>query len=339
MRNWRRWVALGLILGIAGYAIWWRLQPIEVAVTSAAQGPAVDAVYATGIVEPTLEVRIAPRVAGRLRELLVDEGTIVRTGQPLARLEDADLRAASRELASRAEYAEAQFARLNDLRSAGLVSVDALERARADRDAAQAALLRSREQLAFMTLRAPVTGTIIRRDGEIGDLIPVNQVVFYLASDAPPRINADVDEEDLPRLALGQRALIRADAFPGEIFEATVEEITPRGDPISRSYRVRLSLAAGTPLSIGMTADVNIIIAERDGALLIPTSALQTDAEGDFVWIVSEDQPARRRITLGVRSPERVEVLTGLDASDMVVVRPPEDLTESTPVRALSAAP
>lgn len=338
MRNGRRWAAVLILLAVAGYAAWLRMQPLELIVVTASRGPAVDAVYATGIVEPTLEVRIAPRVAGRLRDLLVDEGATVRAGQALAQLEDADLRAASSELESRAAYAEAQFVRLNDLRTAGLVSLDALERARADRDAARAALGRSREQLAFMTLRAPMAGTIIQRDGEIGDLIPVNQVIYYLASDAPPRIHADVDEEDLPRLSPGQRTLIRADAFPGEIFEGQVSEITPRGDPISRSYRVRVALPADTLLAIGMTADVNVIIAEREAALLIPSSALQSDADGDFVWVVADDQPSRRAVVVGVRSPERVEIIEGLDESHLIVLRPPDDLEASTAIRAVSGA-
>ncbi|NBX44587.1 MAG: efflux RND transporter periplasmic adaptor subunit [Gammaproteobacteria bacterium] len=339
MRNWRRWAVLLVILGAAGYAFWLRLQPLELAVATATRGPAIDAVYATGIVEPSLEVRIAPRVAGRLRALLVDEGAEVRVGEPLARLEDADLRAATAELESRAAYAKSQFERLSELRQSGLISLDALERARADLEAAQAALSRSREQLAFMTLRAPMAGVVIRRDGEIGDLIPVNQVLFYLASLDPPRINADVDEEDLPRLQVGQRALIRADAFPGELFEGEVAEITPRGDPISRSYRVRISLSADTPLVIGMTADVNIIIAERNEVLLIPTSALQVDGTDNFVWLLEGERVVRRAVSVGVRSPERVEIMEGLRDTDVFAIRPPDDLNESVTVRATVASP
>ena len=336
MRNWRRWAVLLLLLAGVGYGIWLRLQPLELTVINPARGPAVDAVYATGIVEPALEVRIAPRVAGRLRELLVDEGSRVRRGEALARLEDADLRAAVAELESRAAYARGQFERLSELRESGLISLDALERARADLDAANAALSRSREQVAFMTLRAPMDGMVIRRDGEIGDLIPVNQVLFYLSGDAPPRINADVDEEDLPRLAIGQRTLIRADAFPGQIFEGTVDEITPRGDPISRSYRVRIALTADTPLSLGMTADVNVIIAEREAALLVPTSALQTSVAGDFVWIVNGERVTQREVIVGVRSPERVEIIEGIVENDLIVLRPPEHLDAAPAVRAVS---
>ena len=339
MRNWRRWAVLLVILGAAGYAFWLRLQPLELAVATATRGPAIDAVYATGIVEPSLEVRIAPRVAGRLRALLVDEGAEVRVGEPLARLEDADLRAATAELESRAAYAKSQFERLSELRQSGLISLDALERARADLEAAEAALSRSREQLAFMTLRAPMAGVVIRRDGEIGDLIPVNQVLFYLASLDPPRINADVDEEDLPRLQVGQRALIRADAFPGELFEGEVAEITPRGDPISRSYRVRISLSADTPLVIGMTADVNIIIAERNEVLLVPTSALQVDGTDNFVWLLEGERVVRRAVSVGVRSPERVEIMEGLRDTDVFAIRPPDDLNESVTVRATVASP
>lgn len=333
MRHTRRWAVIAILILAAVYLAWLRLQPIELQLVTAVRGPAIDAVYATGIVEPSLEVRITPRSAGRLREMLVDEGVRVRRGQILARLEDADLRASVAELESRAAYSRAQFDRLSELRGSGLISLDALERARADLEAARAALERSREQLGFMTLRAPMDGVVIRRDGEIGDLIPANQVLFYLANDAPLRINAEVDEEDLPRLAVGQRALIRADAFRSRVFEGVVNEITPRGDPVSRSYRVRVALTADSPLAIGMTADVNIIVAERERALLIPGSALQSDASDEFVWIMDGDRVTRRKVTIGVRSAERIEILAGLSDTDRVVLRPPSDLRESTTVR------
>ena len=87
-----KWVRLALLVlalgGAAGWLAWNRFRPLQVELTAPSRGPAVDAVYATGQVEPTLEIRIAPRVAGRLVALTVDEGDTVRAGQLLARLED-----------------------------------------------------------------------------------------------------------------------------------------------------------------------------------------------------------------------------------------------------------
>src|SRR5690606_28540259 len=95
------------VLLIAMLAEWPLLAPVEVRVAHPTSGPAFEAVYATGTVEPTLEIRIAPQMAGRIVELKVDEGDTVRKGQLLARLEDADLLAAVAELEARVEYARA----------------------------------------------------------------------------------------------------------------------------------------------------------------------------------------------------------------------------------------
>ncbi len=324
MKHLPRVLALVALAAAAGWFGWQRLQPMPVALVAPTRGPAVDAIYATGLVEPSLEIRIAPRTAGRIVELLADEGDSVRPGQLLARLEDNDLRASVAELESRVEYAQSQFQRNTELRRTSLISQDALDRTRTDLAAARATLKRAREQVAYMRLVAPSAGRIIRRDGEIGEFVPVNQVMFYMAGQAPLRITADVDEEDVPRVQRGQRVLIRTDAFPERVFEGRVAEITPRGDPVARAYRVRISLVDDPPLQIGMSAETNIVIEQRDNALLVPASAVV----GDAVWLVDGGRAVRRAVTVGVRAPDRVEIRAGLGDADRLIATPPEDLEE-----------
>jgi RND family efflux transporter MFP subunit len=327
-----KWVRLALLVlalgGAAGWLAWNRFRPLQVELTAPSRGPAVDAVYATGQVEPTLEIRIAPRVAGRLLALTVDEGDTVRAGQLLARLEDQDLRASVAELEAKIRYAQAQYDRNRTLRASGLIAQDPVDRSRSELEASEATLRRAREQLGFMRLVAPAAGRVIRREGEVGEFVPVNQVIFHIAGKAPLRINADVDEEDVPRVQRGQQVLVRTEAFPDRVFDGRVEEITPRGDPVSRSYRVRIALPGDPPLRIGMTAETNIVIAQRDGALLVPTGAVIDDA----VWIVSGDRARRRAVRVGVRGPERVEILGGLADEDRIIASPPATLREGAKV-------
>jgi RND family efflux transporter MFP subunit len=323
----------------AAWLVWSRLRPPEVTLVQPTRGPAVDAVYASGLVEPSLEIRIAPRSAGRIVDLLADEGTEVKAGQLLARLEDADLQASVSELQSRLDYAQSQFTRSSELQRRALVSQDAVDRTRTDLDAARAALRRARQQADFMRLVAPAAGRIIRRDGEIGEFVPVNQVIFYMAGPAPLRITADVDEEDVPRVQRGQRVLIRTDAFPDQVFEGQVSEITPRGDPVARSYRVRIALVGTPPLKIGMTAETNIVIEQREDALLLPASAV-TERR---VWRVRDGRAVSSEVAVGVRGAERVEIRRGLGAGDAVIAVPPEGLAEGARVslraEAVAAAP
>ena len=76
--------------------------------------------------------------------------------------------------------------------------------------------------------------------------------------------HCEIDEEDIPLVSPGQQVLIGADAFPDRVFEGRVQEITPKGDPIARSFRVRIALSGDTPLRTGMTADCNILIDRRE---------------------------------------------------------------------------
>lgn len=322
-------LAVILVAAAAGLAMRF-LAPIEVVAANPVRGPAVQAVYATGTVEAGITVRLTPRVAGRLIELKADEGQNVVAGQILARLDDKDLLASVAELEARARYAEQRGQRLQELRDKGFASRDQLQQANSDMQAARAALARVKEQTAFMTIKAPSNGLIIRRDGEVGDFIAVSQVLFYLSTEnAAPRIEADVDEEDIAQIQPGQKCLISAGAFPGKVFEGQVAQITPKGDPVARNYRVRIRLPSDTPLMIGMTTDVNIIVAERQNALLVPTTAVTDNA----AWLVRNGRAVRQTVKTGARGAERIEILNGLSEGDMVIAQPPDKLEPGQRVR------
>jgi RND family efflux transporter MFP subunit len=326
-----KWVVAVVVLVAAGLgAAYWRLRgPIPVEVIAPTRGPAVDAIYATGTVEPTVMLPIAPRVGGRLVDLAADEGAKVRKGQVLARLDDADLASSVAEYQARARFAQDQLRRTQELVKRGVSAAIELDRARADADAAEAQLARARAQRDFTTLVAPADGTIIRRDGEIGQFIPTGQAVFYVSCCAPLRVTAEVDEEDIPRVHVGQRAVLRADALPGVPFEGTVAEVTPKGDPVARSYRVRIRMPDPGGLQVGMTVDANLIVAERANALLVPTTAVQDGA----VWVVRDGRLARQAVKVGVAGDARSEILDGLSADARIVAQPGEDLAAGRRVR------
>jgi RND family efflux transporter MFP subunit len=309
-------LAVALIASLGAWS-WERFGAVSVRVVHPTTGPAVQAVYATGTVEPTIMLPIAPRVAGRITRLWVDEGATVKKGQVLAQLEDQDLKNSVEELEARAKWAHGQFDRATMLFERGVGSANDRDRTKADWDAAEAAASKSRVQRSFMTLTSPAAGQILRRDGEVGQLIAVGQPVFYLSCCAPLRVTADVDEEDIAVVATGQRVLLRADAFPGRVFEASVGEITPKGDPIARSYRVRIRIPTATPLRIGMTVETNIVIAEREHVMLIPSTAV---VDGQ-VWLVRSNRLERRQIKLGVAGEKQTEVISGLAVDDAVVAQ------------------
>jgi RND family efflux transporter MFP subunit len=334
MKKWLwRILAVLMLLGAGGGAAFYLEGPIAVEVVRPVRGPAVEAVYGPGTVEPIVMLPIGPKVAGRLAKLLADEGDRVRQGQALAELDNRELAAAVDEWESRVRYSEAQYARASELFKKRITTEAALDQARNELETAKAALDRAKRQLGEMTLAAPADGLIVKRDGEIGQLMQADDTIFWMSCCEELRVTAEIDEEDIHSVKPGQRVLIRADAFPDQVFEGTVSEITPKGDPVARSFRVRVRLPAGTPLMIGMTADCNIILAERPDALLIPGSALV----GDKVWRVEDGVRRPREVATGVSGERMVEIKSGLGESDQVVVMPTSRMSDGRAARVVSS--
>jgi RND family efflux transporter MFP subunit len=322
--------AVVLALAGIGAAVAWRfLGPVTVEVTRPTRGTAVEAVYGAGTVEPTVMLPIAPKIAGRLQRLLVDESATVRQGQPMAQLDDRELAAAVTEWEARVRYAETQFRRADELYRNQTGTAAARDQTRNELETARATLDRARKQLAEMTLAAPADGIVIKRDGEVGQLIQAGQAVFWMSCCDSLRVAAEIDEEDIPRIRPQQRVVIRADAYPDRVLEGTVAEVTPKGDPVARSFRVRIKLPADTPLMIGMTADCNIIIEERRDALLVPATAV-VDRK---VWVVRDGKLERRAVTVGAAGDASTEIKAGLADGEEIVVRPSSGLREGRSVR------
>ena len=332
-------LAAGVVLVAGAATVAWREWPLAVEVAPVTRGPAIAAVYATGAVEPSVMLPVAPRSGGRLAALLVDEGAAVKKGQVLARMESPDLAHTVDEMQARERLAQTQYSRTQDLVAQKFMSPAELDRTRTELEAAQAALKRAQAQLDYNLLVSPADGTVLRRDGEAGQFIPAGQAVFTLACCAPLRVSAEVDEEDIVRVAVGQTVVLRGDALPDRVFDGKVAEITPKGDPVARSYRVRIAFtdpkrveAAG--VMTGMTMDANIVISRRDGVLLVPNRALH----GDTVWVAVGGVLHERKVRRGTVGTERTEIASGLAEGDSVVVSDVEGAREGRRAKAAPAA-
>ncbi len=326
------WVVLGIIAAI--FCIWFFARSVfyeTVKVVHPQFGTAIQAAYATGTVEPEVMLPIATHVSARLLKINADEGNEVVKDQILGQLEDQQLVNLFKELKEREELAKKRYERNVPLVKSGVVSKDEFDRTLTEWQAAQASMEAAQAQVSYLKLVAPEDGLIVRRDGEIGQLIPANQAVFWLARKNSLRITTEVDEEDIAQVKPGQTVLIRADAFPQRIFNGKVQSITPKGDPIARSYRVRVSLDKGTPLLIGMTAETNIIFGEKKHALLLPTSSLIQDK----VWLVKKGRLVETKVVVGAKGLKQIELLEGVKPDDLVVLLPKETLVEGRKVNTI----
>lgn len=327
--RWTRLLWLLPLLAGLGGVVAWRALPPAVTVAAATTGPAVEAIYATGSVEPVTLARVGPGVRARLVEVLAEEGERVALGQALARLDDREARARLEEAEARAGFAEEEALRLRGLVARDIAARTTADRAESEARAARASAVAAQRRLDDYVVRAPADGVVLRRDAEVGEVVDVPATLFWIGEPRPLRATVEVDEEDIARVQPGQRVLLRADAFAGRALTAEVQHVTPRGDATRKSFRVRLALPDDTPLLIGMTVEANIILRETAAAVLVPVSALR----GGAVFVVERETARRRVVTLGVQAPERVEVRAGLAAGEAVILDPPAALTDGAAVR------
>ncbi len=318
-----------ILLAAVVAAAFYFMQPAVVVVVHPTRGTAVLAVYATGTIEAGVMLPIAPRISAKLTQFNADEGSVVHKGQILARLEDNDLQSTLQQLRAQQNLAQAVYARKSLLLQSGTITKADYDTAKAAWQSAQALSAKAATEVGFMQLTAPNDGTIIKRDGEIGQLMPAQQPIFWLMCCAPLRIAAEVNEEDIHQVRVGQKVLIRADAFAEQVFDGTVQAITPKGDPIARTYRVRVAFAGNVPLKIGMTAETNIIIQQHTNALLVPLGAVVAHK----LWLVQNNTLVQQTITQGITGQTSQQILSGLRDTDVVVAQPSAALVAGARVR------
>lgn len=322
-------IALGLV------ALWWLYgRGIAVTAATAAIGSAAEIVYATGAVEPERWARVATLVSGRIVERCNCEGKVVRTGDLLARLDDSEARVALQELYAREDFALKELDRQRQLIERNATTAQAFERAQTEVRQVQGAISVQRERLANYRLAAPIDGMVLREDGEVGEIVNSNTILYRIGWLKPLLLVAQVNEEDIPKVEVGQTVLLRADAFEGKNLNGTVRDITPAGDPVARTYRIRIALPEDTPLRVGMSVEANIVVREKDGALLVPAAAVTRDA----VYVVEGSRAMRRPVTVGVRGTQAIEILSGLKEGERVVTPIPSELADGTRVHVTSEA-
>jgi HlyD family secretion protein len=208
---------------------------------------------------------------------------------------------------------------------------------------AQASAQAARARTGYAVVKAPVAGTLIARSVEVGDLVQPGKVLMTLSPQGRTQLVVAIDEKNLALLALGQEALVSADAYPAQRFAATLAYINPGVNATTGAVEVKLDAAAPPAvLKQDMTVSVDIEVARRAQALIVPLSAVH-DAEA-MPWVLRLEgrRAIRRPVQLGLRSGGLAEVLGGLSEGDAVLIGSavvePGARVRATPSAAATAA-
>jgi membrane fusion protein, multidrug efflux system len=325
------WLALAVLL--AGAAAWWFFgRGTAVSTADVTRGSAAEIIYATGAIEPDRWGKVATLVKGRIIWQCRCEGEIVKAGDDLARLDDAEAQAVLRELHAREEFSTKEYERQTKLAGRGHTSMQAVERTAAELAQIQAMIAAQTERLSYYRLTAPINGMVLREDGEVGQVVESNVILYLVGDPRPLLLVAEVNEEDIPKVEIGQTVLLRHDAFADRRLTGIVREITPAGDPVARTYRIRVALPGDTPLRIGMSVEANVVAREKDDVPLVPAAAVR---DGD-VFLIEGGRAVRHPVEVGIRGSQRVEIVSGLEPGERVISPLPSEIRDGMRVRVTS---
>jgi len=303
-------------------------QPHVVTTTRALLAPVSEAVYGTGTVEPERWAKVVPLARARLVELCRCEGQAVTSGQVLGKQDDAEERNQLQQLQINRDELERNLHRAQDDRNNNKITQAQLEDVQAQFNESQSRVAAEQTRLDGYILRAPLDGMVLRRDGEVGEIAGPTDVLFWVGPPLPLQVVAEINEEEITRIAIGQKAFLRSEAFTDQSFPASVSQITPKGDPTRKTFRVYLRLPNDTPLRIGMSVEVNIIYREKPSAIVVPTEAVMANA----VQVVNGDRILHVPVNIGVRGARTVEIIGDVKRDALVLSPARADLADGARV-------
>lgn len=281
---------------------------------------------AIGSLRAVREVMLAPEVAGRVVAIRFDAGEQVRAGTTLVQLYDAPERADRSAARAKADFATLQLARSQQLAPSGAEPRELLQQRRAERDQAVASVQQYDARIAQKKISAPFAGQIGVRQVNLGQYLNPGDTIATLTALDSLYVDFALPQQELARLRVGAAVSITVDAWPGRSFTARVNAIEPRVGADTRNVSVQAILPnRDHALRPGMSVTAALDLPPERGALVVPTSAIQTSASGDAVTVVRGPQPRTTGkaeivpVGTGRRIGDRVVVTRGLKPGDVVV--------------------
>lgn len=325
-------------------------------VAEAELGVVAERVGLSGDLQPYRVVTLSAQVPGTVREIAVDRGSRVRTGQVLGVLEAEGIReqAAGAEAAVAAAEAGLALARqqlesARTLHEAGALSDLDLEAARTAHEAARAQLAGARAQAAGATeaarrttVAAPMDGVVSARMTETGEAVNPGQPLFTVVDLRQLELRAQISVSDAARVRPGMPVVFELEAYPGRTFDGSLDRIEPTADPDTRQVAVyaRLPNADGAMVG-GLFARGWVVVGETPEVVVVPEDALRDGRVGPHVVLVRGGRLVTRAVTPGIRDAGRrlLEIRQGLEPGDTVLVMPGTSAPDGTPVRVAAPVP
>ena len=324
----------------------------------------------TADISPNQVVNIFSRVDGYIAKLHVDKGDFVRANQLLLEIDHTDYQHAVNQAKANLSSAKAKvaqqdavvrnakltFDRMQSLIKDQFVSQQDLDNAQVNLEAAWAAheslqaqvnqmevaLAQTETNLAYSYIRAPFPGYIAERNLDTGSYVTsataststMSRGIMSLHDINTVRVLIEVVERDIPLVKIGQKAELRAEAYPDQVFEGTVTRIVQTLNRATRTMTVEIDLPnKDRRLKGGMFARVEVTVGTHHQALQIPIDAVSRLEDTQYIYVVREGKAQRVDVEIGARDNNLVEILKGLSRDEQVVVSGKDLVQDGTPVQ------
>lgn len=294
------------------------------AVAVEAEAPTIGSINRTIEAVGTLisdeSVVLSPELAGRVSEISFNEGEAVTIGQSLIKLDAAVNAAELAEAEAALALSVANHSRAERLFKSGSGTERARDEALSAMNADKARVDLAKARLDKMDIKAPFNGVAGLRNVSVGDYVTPGQSLTNIEKIDVLKVDFRIPEVYLGSLRQGQKINVRVDAFAGQVFDGEVFAVNPRIDESGRSIILRARLDNDEMiLRPGLFARVNLIVENRDNALMIPEQALWPQGNQQAVYTIVDNKPVLVTVQTGLRRNGMVEITEGLSASDMVV--------------------
>jgi membrane fusion protein (multidrug efflux system) len=291
--------------------------------------------YSTNL-EAEIEVGVFSEASRRITELLVEEGSWVRKGAILVRLQSEEQESALARIDSQLAKAEREFARQKRLFGQELISEQAFNDATYELEQLEIARQDALRELGFATVRAPISGVVTQRNVSLGDYVQNNQHLFDIVDFASIVARIYVPEKELDRLTNGQAARVLVPALGGETRPAKILRVAPTVDSQSGTVKVTLAINERADLRPGMFVEVALVADRDEEALLVPKRALVLDQDETYVYRVLDGETVERvRVRALIEDRDWIKVGDELGVGDRVVIAGQAGLKSGVRVRLL----
>lgn len=285
----------------------------------------------TGTLKPYRSATLIAETAGRLTQLSIENGSTVRAGQTVAVVDNELLRQQLALARLNLEKAERDAGRLANLAAEGGVSQQQLDDARNGVDNLKARIQALETQLAQTYVKAPFAGTIVNKSVERGSFVSPPQPIAELVQTNPLLMQVYVTEAEVVQLKKGQAARVVMDLQADRPLPARVRFIDVQADP-SQRYLVELELQNPGPLRAGMNGRATFAAAAPSAVLTLPRAAFVGSLREPQVYVVSNGQAQLRPLRIGQVNDAQVEIISGINPADTVVLSGQINLTDGAAV-------